>query len=562
MLSFWPLASVAVALCLIAAPSYATRLALVIGNDTYRSVPGLANARNDARLMADTLKRAGFDTTIETDLDRTRIWEALDKFKARIQKGDEIVFYFAGHGVQLGSTQLMLPVDITRQNDKQVERDGVSLVDVQDHFKDARFGMFVIDACRDNPFPKVAGRTLLSAKGLFPPEPVMGQVVILDAGRNQAALDSVPGVNVQNGLFTHELALALRQPGVEVRASLELVKERVYERARAANHDQRPSLVDDMRGNFYFYEPTTSQRPGLTASDSEEQTWAAAQSVNSVSAYRAYLSAYPQGRFAGAASIKLEAIKPPATPVAPPAPLTPPTPSIDPVELAFWEGVKNATTTPEVQAYLSRFPSGLFVEIARARIGAIQIAAARTSTEDSARETLKRVAGPLGSLHVRDGYNGVKKSSNLVERKVDSDKTTYSSGDVISANGKVLQVRVGEVILKVVEGVLWTVPPTVGSAGEAKAVRVDAGISIPGTIKWRVATDAGKVRVDATVSYANPPARDCNGAVAGTWSAIYEATSPIASTAKTRIKQSSSSCADFSDNMEDSVLEPLTEQRV
>jgi len=164
----------------------------------------------------------------------------------------------------------------------------------------------------------------------------------------------------------------------------------------------------------------------------------------------------------------------------------------------------------------------------------------------------------LGSLHVRDGYNGVKKGSNLVERKVDSDKTTYSSGDVISANGKVLQVRVGEIVLKAVDGVLWAVPPAVGSAGEAKTVRVDVGGSIPGTIKWRVTTDGAKVRVDATVSYANPtPARDCNGA-AGTWSAIYEATSPIASTTKTRIKQSSSSCVDFSDNMEDSVLEPLT----
>ena len=95
---------------------------MLIGNDSYRSVGPLVNARNDARLMAQTLQRAGFDTTLVSDLDRTRFWAAIDSFKGRVQKGDEIVFYFAGHGVQIGANQLLLPVDIIRQNERQVER--------------------------------------------------------------------------------------------------------------------------------------------------------------------------------------------------------------------------------------------------------------------------------------------------------------------------------------------------------------------------------------------------------------------------------------------------------
>lgn len=235
-----------------ASSGWAARLALVIGNDAYSQIVPLTNARNDAKLMTAVLKKAGFDTTAATDLGRNALWNTIDTFKARIQKGDEVVFYFAGHGVQIGANQLLLPTDIAAQNDSQVQRDGVSLVDVQDALKDARIALMVIDACRDNPFPKTGTRAIGGTRGLAAPDPSTGQIIMMSAGRNQRALDRVPGESQANGLFTWELAQVLQTPGLEIRNALEQVKDRVDDKARRAGHEQRPSLVNDLRGSFYL----------------------------------------------------------------------------------------------------------------------------------------------------------------------------------------------------------------------------------------------------------------------------------------------------------------------
>ena len=241
----------------LCAPVQAKRIALVIGNDAYASVEKLKNARNDARLIASVLTQAGFGVTQANDLGREGLWSTIDAFKSNIGKGDEVVFYFAGHGVQIGSTQLLLPTDINPKSEAQVQRDGVPLIEVQDAFKDARVAIFIIDACRDNPFPKQGTRTLGASRGMLPPEPSAGQIIMLSAGRNQKALDQVPGQNVSNSLFTWELAQAIQNPGMEIRSALERVKDLVDDKARAAQHEQRPSLVNDLRGNFYFFGPTT-----------------------------------------------------------------------------------------------------------------------------------------------------------------------------------------------------------------------------------------------------------------------------------------------------------------
>ena len=246
-------------------PAWASRLALVIGNDAYSEVEPLKNARNDARLMASVLRKAGFEVTTADNLNRTNLWRTLDIFKGRIQKGDEVVFYFAGHGVQIGANQLLLPTDIAAQNDGQVQRDGVPLVDVQDALKDARLSVLLIDACRDNPFPKTGTRSIGGTRGLAPAEPSTGQIIMMSAGRNQKALDRVPDSKQANGLFTWELSQVLQTPGIEIRAALEDVKNRVDDKARRVGHEQRPSLVNDLRGNFYLLGGAVTQVASVRA---------------------------------------------------------------------------------------------------------------------------------------------------------------------------------------------------------------------------------------------------------------------------------------------------------
>ena len=341
------------------------RLALVIGNDAYKNVDVLKNARNDARLMAATLKKAGFDVTQVVNMGRDGMWSSIDTFKGRINKGDEVVFYYAGHGVQINSNQLLLPVDISTVNDSQVQRDAVSLVDVQDALKDARFALLVIDACRDNPFPKTGGRSIGGGtRGLLPPEPVTGQVIVMSAGRNQKALDSVPGESQANGLFTWELAQAIQAPGVEIRVALERVKDSVDDKAKSVGHEQRPGMVSDLRGNFYFFGPTTVQVQGGTSPpDPETRTWDAAESANSLAAYQAYLRAYPKGKYVAAAEIKLDALKQSATQIPVPA-KTPPATSAD-LETAFWNEVKASGAREYLDAYFKQYPKGKYLALAK-----------------------------------------------------------------------------------------------------------------------------------------------------------------------------------------------------
>lgn len=328
-LNAWLLAIIVLATSI--APVHAARLALVVGNDQYQAIEKLKNAKNDANLMAGVLRKAGFDVTQAHDLSREALWSTVDAFKARVGKGDEVVFYFAGHGVQIGSAQLLLPTDIKTRTEAQVQRDGVALVDIQDALIDARIAVFIIDACRDNPFPKQGTRSVGATRGLLPPDPGTGQIIMLSAGRNQKALDEVPNQTVKNGLFTWELAQAIQTPGMEIRAVLEQVKASVDDKAKRAGHEQRPSLVNDLRGNFYFFlGPTTVQGApasntptrARSAEEIEDTYWDSIKNSTDKTAFADYLKDYPGGRYAPLARRRAQELgsaapQPSLTPVAP-----------------------------------------------------------------------------------------------------------------------------------------------------------------------------------------------------------------------------------------------------
>ncbi len=246
----------------------AERLALVVGNDGYRNVSKLANARNDARLMAQLLREAHFEVTLAEDLGRTDFWRAVDTLKARIRKGDEVVVFYAGHGVQLGSDPVLLPVDIQAENEDQLARDGVAVFRLQEALKDARAAVIIIDACRDNPFPKQGTRSLGATRGLAPVEAAEGMAILMSAGRGQTALDGLPGQSASNGLFTQALVQTLRNPAIGMRAALLEVRDRVEDAARRVGHSQRPALVDEMRGDFRLFAgplPGGAPRPATLA---------------------------------------------------------------------------------------------------------------------------------------------------------------------------------------------------------------------------------------------------------------------------------------------------------
>ena len=355
--------------CLLHATSVSAasgkRLALVIGNDVYQNVSKLEKAGNDASAMAREMKAAGFEVTLERDLNFRNMVRKIEFFTSHVSGGDQVVVFYAGHGVQLRTGSYLLPVDIEANSESEVEKTSYALNDLMDKLSDAKaaFSLVMVDACRDNPL-KSSGRSLGGTRGLLPPDPPKGQMVVYSASKGQQALDKLNGKdNNPNGVFTREFIARMKKPGVSIEALVREVQDAVEDLAKTVGHDQRPAMYNEARGNFYFFGPTTVQVQGGATDDSESQTWAAAQQANSNSAYQAYLDAFPQGRYVVAAKIAMEALRQPG---AQPSKLSKPTSGKpEDAETAFWNEVKSSGAREYLDAYVKQYPKGKYLALAR-----------------------------------------------------------------------------------------------------------------------------------------------------------------------------------------------------
>ena len=232
---------------------YAQRKALVIGNDNYAHVSKLNNAIADAEAMAKSLEAVGYRVTKHVNLEERRFKQVLRDFRQNVEGGDEVLFFFAGHGVQLSNANYLLPVDIRGDGEDQVKDESILLQKVLEEFdeKKAKFTLAVIDACRDNPF-KTKGRAI-GGRGLAPTSAATGQMVMFSAGAGQQALDRLGDNDKErNGLFTRIFVKEMQKPGLSVDRVLRNVRNEVVRLAKSVGHEQTPALYDQAIGEFYF----------------------------------------------------------------------------------------------------------------------------------------------------------------------------------------------------------------------------------------------------------------------------------------------------------------------
>lgn len=233
---------------------FANRKALVIGNDSYQKVTPLANAREDAKVLAESLGALGYKVSLKLDVTEKQFKSEIRSFKGQVQPGDEVAIFYAGHGVQINSTNFLLPVDIGGQNEEEVKDEAISLQRLLDdmHEKGAKFTLAMIDACRDNPF-KGAGRSIAGGRGLAPTTAATGQMIVFSAGSGQQALDKLgPADKSKNGLFTRVFVKEMQKSGVSVDRVVRNVRSEVVSLAKSVGHDQVPAIYDQVVGEFYF----------------------------------------------------------------------------------------------------------------------------------------------------------------------------------------------------------------------------------------------------------------------------------------------------------------------
>jgi hypothetical protein len=234
-------------------PPRGRRFALVIGNAKYSNVPVLENSVNDAKAIAESLQSIGFKVSVHQDLTERAFNSAVRQFTAQLKGGEEVVFYFAGHGVQLGGSNFLLPTDVGTESQGQIRDESIDLQSVLDSFANSRakFTLAMLDACRDNPFAG-HGRSL-GGRGLAPTSAATGQMILFSAGAGQQALDKLgPKDKDPNGVFTRVLLKELKNPGVPIDGMLRQVRNEVVRLAKSVGHEQVPALYDQTVGEFYM----------------------------------------------------------------------------------------------------------------------------------------------------------------------------------------------------------------------------------------------------------------------------------------------------------------------
>ncbi len=232
-------------------PSGTRKVALIVGNGAYQNVAPLANPPRDARLIASTFRELGFATvTVAPDLGRDKFFATLHEFGVEAEKADWAVVYYAGHGMEIGGVNYLIPVDARLKADSDAETQAVALEQVIASVAGAKkLRLVMLDACRDNPFEKTMQRTIalkLVNRGFSNIEPEAGFMVVYAAKHGETALDG----DSQNSPFATVLARVIKEPKIEVRKLFDIVRDDVW---KATNRAQQPFTYGSLPGREDFY---------------------------------------------------------------------------------------------------------------------------------------------------------------------------------------------------------------------------------------------------------------------------------------------------------------------
>ncbi len=219
------------------------RVALVIGNGAYKEAP-LKNPANDARDIAATLKRLGFEVILRTNADLPSMERAVDEFYASLKRGGTGLFYFAGHGLQVGGVNYLVPVGARLQSESDARYQAVDAGRVLGKMEDAGndLNLVILDACRNNPF----ARSFRSgAQGLAKMDAPTGSLIAYATAPGSVAADG----DGQNGVYTKHLLQNLTTQGLSVEEMFKRVRLGVVGETKKA---QVPWEASSLTGNFSF----------------------------------------------------------------------------------------------------------------------------------------------------------------------------------------------------------------------------------------------------------------------------------------------------------------------
>jgi hypothetical protein len=282
----------------LSAPPSEARVALVIGNSAYKYAPALENPKNDAGDIAVTLEKLGFQVITGIDLDKSGMERAIRQFAQALGKGKVGLFFFAGHGLQVGGRNYLVPVDARLEDASGLDFELIRADLVQRTMeRETKTNIVFLDACRDNPLARNLARSMGTrstevGRGLAAVESGVGTLISFSTQPGNVALDG----KGRNSPFAGALVQQLLAGRGDLADMLIGVRRSVMQ---VTANRQVPWEHSSLTDRFYFSPPSASGAAvGLTyAEQAELAFWNAVKDSKQAAVVKSYIEAYPDGAF-------------------------------------------------------------------------------------------------------------------------------------------------------------------------------------------------------------------------------------------------------------------------
>ncbi|MFB6421183.1 MULTISPECIES: caspase family protein [Bradyrhizobium] len=285
------------------------RVALVMGNSAYKNVARLANPANDAALVGGMFRKAGFDAVdVKLDLNVVDMRKALREFGAKARDAHVAVIYYAGHGIELDGTNYLIPTDAALETDTDVLDEAFPLDRVLFAIEPAKqLRLVILDACRDNPFAKTMKRTVASR--------AIGRglaKVEPTSPNTMIAFAAKAGStasdgDARNSPFATALVERLPMPGLDLRKAFGFVRDDVL---KTTGYKQEPYVYGSLGGDDV---PLVAAKPvvaGPQANPDAEirRDYELALQLGTRDGWTAFLNRFPSGFYTDLAKGQLNKI--------------------------------------------------------------------------------------------------------------------------------------------------------------------------------------------------------------------------------------------------------------
>lgn len=314
------------------------RLALIVGNSKYQTLSPLANPSWDAQAVGSLLKSAGFEVTTALDLGQSDMRRKVREFTTALaSKGPDSValVYYAGHGVQIDGQNYLLPVDADIKNVADVPIEAIRLADIMNLLNEApsKTRIVILDACRNDPFEAIKDKV---GRGLAIVNAPAGTVVAYSTSPGSVAYDGETTFSP----FTKALIEAAAEPGAGVATVFQNARLAVH---KATDGQQTPWEVTALTEPFQFFpgakaEPLSEKSQDSWKKDLKSRSVEDAYNIvvrqNNITIYQIYLAIFPDGDFSDRIRI-ITARR---------------------LEMLAWYDAVTLNTVEAYQAFLTRYP--------------------------------------------------------------------------------------------------------------------------------------------------------------------------------------------------------------